>query len=335
MRLLAGRSELWLRFPSLVFSFAAAFVIYRLAKRLVHVEVARIAVITFAVWPSIAFAASDARPYALATLAVVASTWALIAWLDAAGFWWAMLYVVLAASIPFVHPVFGIVLIPQAVYALARIRERSTHVRTRDLVLAAVGIGVLTLPVVLELPALWQRQRAGRAEHRVGVLGRAHARHRLHSSAPPIGRLLLLATSGLGPALPRSTVILLIRWLLIPAASCRSVDVSPIAASREVFPVRRAAGAPRCSRDQPSNPQVRRSSSCCRDLLGTRPGAKSGDMRGALALVMVAALIRRVDRRSIPRVLAEERYTIQERQGPAHCGDVVLSGARTVPCRSI
>jgi hypothetical protein len=143
-----------------------------MAKRLIDVEVARIA-------GRLRGLALDRvrrirRATYAPTLAAVTSTWALIAWLDAAGFRWAMLYVVLAASIPFVHPVFGIVLIPQAVYALARIRERSTHVRTRDLVLAAVGIGVLTIPVVLELLALWRRGRLGRAEHR-SVSGRAHA----------------------------------------------------------------------------------------------------------------------------------------------------------------
>src|SRR6476646_1982049 len=50
MRLLVGRSEFWLRFPSLVFALAAAFLIYRIAKRLIDVEAARIAVVTFAVW---------------------------------------------------------------------------------------------------------------------------------------------------------------------------------------------------------------------------------------------------------------------------------------------
>jgi hypothetical protein len=104
-------SEVGLRLPSLVFLLVAAFLVYRIAKRLVDAETARIAVIAFAVWPSIAFAASDARPYALATLVVVASTWALIGWLDTGRLRAAAGYVLLAALMPYVHPVFGIVLI--------------------------------------------------------------------------------------------------------------------------------------------------------------------------------------------------------------------------------
>ena len=328
MRLLAGRSELWLRFPSLVCSFAAAFVIYRIAKRLVDAEVARIAVITFAVWPSIAFAASDARPYALAMLAVVASTWALIAWLDAAGFWWAMLYVVLAASIPFVHPVFGVVLIPQAVYALARIRERSTHVRMRDLVLAAVGIGVLVIPVVLELLALWRRQEDWVVPNTASVSWVAHM------LVPPafVGAALiggLLAARHLRLArdprlLPRSTVILLIGWLLIPAAFLVGLSiVSPIALLPAryflcVAPAGALLAALAIGALEP--PQVRRIIILfvvIFSVLDLAAPEKSGDMRGALTLVRSVARPRSVvliDAR-FQESLQSNWYTDPERQG--------------------
>ena len=328
VRLLVGRSEFWLRFPSLVFSFAAAFLIYRIAKRLFDAEAARIAVITFAVWPSIAFAASDARPYALATLVAVASTWALIAWLDSARFPLAVLYVVLAASIPFVHPVFGLVLVPQVVYAAARIRERSTRVRIHDLVLVVIAIGVLTIPVVLELLALSRRQEDWIVPNTASVSWVTHM------LVPPafvgaalIGGILAsrhLRFGGDVRRLPRSTVILLVGWLLIPTAFLVGLStVSPIA----LLPARYflciapagvllAALAIRVL--DPS--QVRRIIILfvvVFSILDLAAPAKSGDMRGALTLVRSVAgphsvlLINAGFQESLQR----DWYTDPERQG--------------------
>ncbi len=219
---LVGRSEFGLRLPSLIFSIAAAFIVYRIAKRLVDVETARIAVIAFAVWPAIAFAASDARPYALATLAVVAATWAVIHWLDAGHLRAAALYVVLAAIVSYVHPLFGLVVIPHAIYALARIREGSTSVRPRALVLALVGIALLAIPVALELLALSRRRQDW------SVPNAASVSWVVLMLVPPalvgaavIGGLVALTSERVRTGtrrFPRSTVTLLIGWALIPPA---------------------------------------------------------------------------------------------------------------------
>jgi uncharacterized membrane protein len=328
MRLLVGRSEFWLRFPSLVFLLAAAFLIYRIAERLIDGEAARIAVVTFAVWPSIAFAASDARPYALATLVAVASTWALISWLDSARFGRALLYVLLAASIPFVHPVFGLVLIPQAVYAGARIRERTTPVRTRDLLVAAISIGILTIPVVVELLALSRRQDDWIVPNTASVSWVTHM------LVPPafVGAALIgglvasrrVRFGGQLRELPRSTVALLVGWLVIPTAFLVGLSiVSPIA----LLPARYflciapagvllAALAIRVL--EPS--QVRRIIILLIvvfSVLDLAAPAKSGDMRGALALVRSVAgpqsvvLINAGFQESLQR----DWYTDPERQG--------------------
>jgi mannosyltransferase len=221
-RHLVGQSEVGLRLPSLVFSFIAAFIVFRIAKRLVDIEAARISVIAFVVWPSIAFAASDARPYALATLCVVASMWALIVWLDSGRVRWGLVYVVVGASTSIVHPLFGLVVLPQVIYGIARLRAGSTSIRPRDLVLAVTGIAILTIPVGLEVLALWRRQQDW------SIPGDVTVAWVVLILVPPaligaaiLGGLLSAPSLRIEPrvvAMPRSSVILLVGWFIIPVA---------------------------------------------------------------------------------------------------------------------
>ena len=107
-----GHSEAALRLPSLVCIGLGTFLLFRIARRLADTETARLAIVAFAVWPQVVFAASDARPYALATVLAIAATWALIQWLDHGGWMRASFAVVLAASIPYAHPLAAPILIP-------------------------------------------------------------------------------------------------------------------------------------------------------------------------------------------------------------------------------
>src|SRR5207249_2776424 len=105
-----GSSELGMRLPSLLFAALTTLLVYRLGKRFVDDEVGRIAVVLFVAWPVVAFSASDARPYAMATLAIVASTAVLVRWLDTGSRTAGMVYVFLAASVVYVHYLFGLAL---------------------------------------------------------------------------------------------------------------------------------------------------------------------------------------------------------------------------------
>ena len=229
LRHVTGPNEFGMRLPSLAFSLVAAFFIYRIARRLIDTEAARIAVIAFVVWPSVAFAASDMRPYALATLVVVASTWALIGWLDTGRLYAGVGYVVLAALMPYVHPAFGVVLIPQAIYALARIREGSAGVRRRDVVLASMAIAALVIPIALELLALWRRRE-------ISSLPRAATVPWLVEVLVPPAFVGAIVIGGIVAAprlrigmdvhrLPRSTLILMVSWLLIPTSILLGLSV--------------------------------------------------------------------------------------------------------------
>jgi hypothetical protein len=219
-RNIVGRSEFGLRLPSLLFCVVAAFLVFRIAKRLLDIETARIAVIAFVVWPPIAFAASDARPYALATLMVVASTWAVITWLDRPTIWRGLVYIVLAAGTSIVHPLFGLVVIPQVVYTVTRIRERSTGARPKDLVLALIGIGILVIPVGLEVLSLWRRQQDW------SIPGNVTVAWMVLILIPPaligaaiVGGLLAGRSLRLEPiasTIERSDGILVLGWFLLP-----------------------------------------------------------------------------------------------------------------------
>jgi uncharacterized membrane protein len=153
-----GAREWALRAPSIFFSGASAFLLYRMARRMVDDAYARIVVLGFVVWPTVKFAAADFRPYALATLLVIASTAALVRWLDEDRWLLGLLYVVLIVSTVYIHYLFGLVLLAQAVYVMARLRDRSTGVQIRDVAIAVVGIVALTTPLLYQVAALWDRR---------------------------------------------------------------------------------------------------------------------------------------------------------------------------------
>jgi hypothetical protein len=156
----AGHAEWFLRLPSLLAMAVAAFLLYRLTIRLADRETARLAVLVFVVWPDVVFEASNARPYALATLATVASTWALVRWLDRGNLLSAAVYVVLAASVAYAHVLFALVLPCHLIYGLAREREDVGGVSRRRVVFAFVLIAVLDLGLIVQVSALMSRRNA-------------------------------------------------------------------------------------------------------------------------------------------------------------------------------
>jgi hypothetical protein len=229
-KLVAGRSELGLRFPSFVFALGALWLVYRIGRRLFDRETARIAVVAFAVWPSAVFAASDARPYALGVLIVTAAMFALIRWLDDGRIGPAIAYVVCASLIPYVHPVFGVVLVPGWWYATARIRERSTSVPSRAVVASALGIAALSIPVLLELLHLWQRREISSLPHSTTLawLVELVIPPAVVGGAVIAGLMWLTrhASRGERAAMPRSTMVLLLGWLLIPLGVLAGLSIA-------------------------------------------------------------------------------------------------------------
>jgi hypothetical protein len=153
-----GHSEWFLRLPSLLAMTIAAFVLYRLTRRLADRGTARIAILVFVLWPDVVFEASNARPYALATLATVVSTWALVRWLDRGTTSSSALYVLLGAAVAYAHILFALVLPCHILYALMRSREETAPTQLWRIVGVFGAIGLLDLALIVQLVQLASRR---------------------------------------------------------------------------------------------------------------------------------------------------------------------------------
>ncbi len=68
----------------------------------------------------------------MATLAVIASTYALVRWLDDGRRWsLALVYALLAITVVWLHYLFALVLVAHALYAFVRLRRGETEVTVR------------------------------------------------------------------------------------------------------------------------------------------------------------------------------------------------------------
>jgi uncharacterized membrane protein len=221
-RHLVGHSELALRLPSLAFSLVSLWLVYLIATRLFDREVGRIAAVAFVAWHQVVFEASDARPYALATMLVAAAAWFLLIWLDAGGLWRGTAFVVVAGLVPYVHPVATPVLLSFFAYAAVRIVDRSTDIRPRHLVLAGCGIAVLMVPVVAEVLVLAGRHGEWNLPATVSV---SLVLAMLVPSAFIAVALLVVLLVGVmkvrvrGALIPRAARLLLATWILVPSGA--------------------------------------------------------------------------------------------------------------------
>ena len=221
---IGGNSEVVLRLPSLIATAVSGVLLYRLARNLIGREAAWFSVLVFAATQSVSFEASEARPYALATLAVIASTYALVRWLDDGRRWaLALVYALLAVSVVWMHYLYALVLAPQALYAVVRRRRGETEVSVRRLVAIAVIVTVGIVPLAIQLGSLWDRRSSLSIPGDVSATGFAMV------LAPPILVVsvilgALLARMGdrvlIAPAPARSsTLVLLAGWLLFPVVA--------------------------------------------------------------------------------------------------------------------
>jgi 4-amino-4-deoxy-L-arabinose transferase-like glycosyltransferase len=218
-----GRTEVILRLPSLIAMIAATWRLYKLAARLFDVETAPFVVLVFACSEHVAFAAADARPYALALLLLIPSTWMLVCWLDSGRLFHAAGYVLLTALTIYVHPLFALALAGHAVYALYRMRDLRA-VKPTYLFAAWMATGLLLLPLIPQLLAMY-RTRGSHA-----LLGAPNLSQFLAALVPPVlaaplilGLVIDWLSSPRRPwerarniVAPRESVILAASWALVP-----------------------------------------------------------------------------------------------------------------------
>ena len=182
-----GRTEVVLRLPSLIAMIAAAWLLHKLAVRLFDAETGRFAVLVFVCSEQVAFAAADARPYALAMLLLIASAWMLVCWLDSGRLLYGAGYVFLAALTVYAHVLLAIALAGHAIYAWYRSRGASA-VRPVAVLAAFFLAGLLCLPLAPQLLAMYR----ARGSH--AFAGAPNISEFLAALAPP----LLAAPVGLG-----------------------------------------------------------------------------------------------------------------------------------------
>ncbi len=138
-----GLREIGLRMPSVLGMAGATYFIYLLGRRLYDNWVGLFGALFFVCLPAVAFAASDARPYALALMGLTGSTLALVRWLDEQNTGRAVVYAATFAATVLLHYLFLLALVSHATYLL-HWKRAGRRLEPRNLAIV-VGFGVLFL----------------------------------------------------------------------------------------------------------------------------------------------------------------------------------------------
>lgn len=159
-------TEITLRLPSALAVAATAYLLYLLARRF-SATAATATVVIFVVLPRVTWMGAEGRSSAFSTLAAVAATWLLVAWLRRRRPRTLVAYALVALVGIYLHMylVFLVAAHAVAVFALGRGRQRLVWLGT------AAAVGALSLPLILiargqsgqiagvdRSPATWLRQ---------------------------------------------------------------------------------------------------------------------------------------------------------------------------------
>jgi hypothetical protein len=118
-----GDAAWLLRLPALIAGTALIPLVYIVGRRIVSHPAALFASALAALSPFMTFYSTEARAYALMTLLVLASSWALLQALEDRGRGWWAAYAVASAAAMYSHYTAALVLAPQAAWALWTHRE--------------------------------------------------------------------------------------------------------------------------------------------------------------------------------------------------------------------
>jgi mannosyltransferase len=152
----AGRSELVLRLPSIVAVAIGSWVLWRIVRRLVSDEAARLAVLGFLSITIVAAAATDARPYAVAVLFLLASVDASVRWLDEGRTRHALFFILFAIATVWVHYLVGLALVALFTYGIARRDHAAVPIGRQLTAWVVVLVGVA--PLAPQLLSLYERR---------------------------------------------------------------------------------------------------------------------------------------------------------------------------------
>ena len=151
---LFGFSEIATRVPSILAMLVCLAFIARLSARLVHPDSGCLAVFACLALPGFDYQAANARPYALGMCLFTAGLWFLIRWLDDGAWLEALLFVVCASSVLYIHLLFWPACLVFPLYLAARLASGKTPVTwSRAAPIFALWAAAL-LPVAIQTASL-------------------------------------------------------------------------------------------------------------------------------------------------------------------------------------
>ncbi len=230
---LGGSSELVMRLPSLVAMLVGAYLLYRIGLRLMGTDAARAATLVFICSEAVAFAAADARPYALGTMGVILAVWFLICWLDNRKLFDGIAFAASASFIVHMHYVLAVSLVVFVVYAGYRMWQGEKF-SIGQILMVCAAFAVLLIPTVPHFRSLWQSRQSHSFAGTPGLIDFFTA------ILPPLVGGSLIAGLALARLLVRgfdlrlqrlapSALVLVGTWALLPCVLLFGVsNVSPV-----------------------------------------------------------------------------------------------------------
>jgi mannosyltransferase len=224
-----GMHEWILRMPSEISAAAAAWMLNRLAIRLINREAALLATTVFVCSEAVCFAAADARPYALGVFGVTGSSLMLARWFEGQKSADAVVYCLLASLTLHMHYTFATLFVVHAVWAALQLRLGAVA-KPRQLLFMAGGILLLMFPA-------WPHARAlinAPGSHSFAAM--PNLSDVLALFAPPIvvsglcggvfiSLLLFRDFEFRSPAGSRLTFIIILVWVIMPVFLMYAVSV--------------------------------------------------------------------------------------------------------------
>ena len=208
-----GHSEVALRLPSAVALAWALLLLYRLGTEFFSRQIGLLAAVGFALHPGVSFAASDARPYAIALAFTVASVLALARWLRRGRLLDATTYVLTTTVMLYAHYLFALMLPVHAAHALWPARASGPVSRRAFCIAAALPL-LAVAPLVPQVLSLARRSPDLSFAPDPGFSDLARV---LLPAIIPFS--LLLARDRfrrVGPGGTPRTLILLLSWSVVP-----------------------------------------------------------------------------------------------------------------------
>jgi hypothetical protein len=154
---IGGLHEITLRMPSLVASLVAAIGVYLLARRFCDRHQSLLACALFATHGTVAFAAADARPYALALMAVIWSVLMLIRWCETGRLSYGFACVWLVALSVYVHYLCA-TMVPLHAWYLLR-QDAGSRPKWRHIVSLGMLLCSLLLVLLPHASQLWRSRQ--------------------------------------------------------------------------------------------------------------------------------------------------------------------------------